>query len=169
MSGKAIRETLGFLAVVAGLVFVGLEIRQNTLVARAAAIQEIGIATAESWGSLAHDREFGAWFIAERSLERLASWDEADWAQAYSRTHATLRMSETLLSLVDLGLLEESTMEALGYGVLGGLLEDPVIACLWPQLQLGERFRGYVEQQCAPDQIDCSQLTIPALGLAQLR
>ncbi len=31
MSGKAIRETLGFLAVVAGLVFVGLEVRQNTL------------------------------------------------------------------------------------------------------------------------------------------
>ena len=30
MSGKAIRETLGFLAVVAGLVFVGIEIRQNT-------------------------------------------------------------------------------------------------------------------------------------------
>jgi hypothetical protein len=34
MSGKAVRETLGFLAVVAGLVFVGLEIRQNTQVAR---------------------------------------------------------------------------------------------------------------------------------------
>ena len=30
MSGKAIRETLGFVVVVAGLVFVGLEIRQNT-------------------------------------------------------------------------------------------------------------------------------------------
>ena len=34
MSGKAIRETLGFLAVVASLVFVGFEIRQNTQVAR---------------------------------------------------------------------------------------------------------------------------------------
>ncbi len=29
MSGKAIRETLGCMAAVAGLVFVGLEIRQN--------------------------------------------------------------------------------------------------------------------------------------------
>ena len=34
MSGKAIRETVGFLAVVASLVFVGMEIRQNTQVAR---------------------------------------------------------------------------------------------------------------------------------------
>ena len=49
MSGKAIRETLGFLAVVAGLVFVGLEIRQNTIAARSAAYWEIGQATAESW------------------------------------------------------------------------------------------------------------------------
>ena len=31
MSGKAVRETLGFLAVVAGMVFVGIEIRQNTV------------------------------------------------------------------------------------------------------------------------------------------
>ena len=35
MSGKAIRETLGFMAVVASLVFVGMEIRQNTAIARA--------------------------------------------------------------------------------------------------------------------------------------
>ena len=40
MSGKAIRETVGFLGVIGSLVFVGLEIRQNTLASRAAAIQE---------------------------------------------------------------------------------------------------------------------------------
>jgi hypothetical protein len=40
MSGKAIRETVGFLGVIASLVFVGFEIRQNTLASRAAAIQE---------------------------------------------------------------------------------------------------------------------------------
>ncbi len=34
MSGKAVRETMGFLAVVAGLVFVGLEVRQNTIATR---------------------------------------------------------------------------------------------------------------------------------------
>ncbi len=33
MSGKNFRETVGLLLVVASLVFVGLEIRQNTLVA----------------------------------------------------------------------------------------------------------------------------------------
>ncbi len=39
MSGKAVRETLGFVAVVAGLVFVGMEIRQNTAVAGMTASQ----------------------------------------------------------------------------------------------------------------------------------
>jgi hypothetical protein len=35
MSGKAVRETLAALGVIASLVFVGMEIRQNTSVARA--------------------------------------------------------------------------------------------------------------------------------------
>ena len=39
----------------------------------------------------------------------------------------------------------EEGMEALGYEVLGRLLEDPIIACLCPQLQLGGRFTAYVE------------------------
>ena len=39
MSGKVIRETLGFLAVVASMVFVGLEIRQNTRAVRGATVQ----------------------------------------------------------------------------------------------------------------------------------
>ncbi len=41
MSGKAIRETLGALAVVASLVFVGLEIRQNTRSAQVSAYQDL--------------------------------------------------------------------------------------------------------------------------------
>ena len=40
MSRSTIRETLGFVGVIASLIFVGLEIRQNTLASRAAAIQE---------------------------------------------------------------------------------------------------------------------------------
>ena len=40
MSGKVVRETLGFLGVVASLMFVGLEIRQNTAVARGQARQD---------------------------------------------------------------------------------------------------------------------------------
>ncbi len=40
MTGKAIRETLGFLGVIGSMLFVGLEIRQNNTALRASAIQE---------------------------------------------------------------------------------------------------------------------------------
>ena len=40
MSGKEIREALGFLGVIGSMIFVGLEIRQNNLALTASAIQE---------------------------------------------------------------------------------------------------------------------------------
>ena len=52
MSTKAIGETLAALSVVASLIFVGYEIRQNTVAARAAAYQAIGIASAAAWDSM---------------------------------------------------------------------------------------------------------------------
>ena len=42
-------------AVVASMVFVGLEIRQNTMVARAAAYQEIGFHISERYAAIQHD------------------------------------------------------------------------------------------------------------------
>ena len=61
MSGKAIRETLAALGVIASMVFVGMEIRTSNVQARAAAYQAIGIATAE-W----HDRFDGLGRISQR-------------------------------------------------------------------------------------------------------
>ena len=47
MSGKAIRETFGFLAVVASMVFVALEIDQNTASIRAQTRQQLSDANSE--------------------------------------------------------------------------------------------------------------------------
>ena len=47
MSGMALRETLGFLGVMASLVFVGLEIRQNTALARATAFNDLSVGSRE--------------------------------------------------------------------------------------------------------------------------
>ena len=59
MSGKAVRETLGFLAVVAGLVFVGWEIRQNSLSVQAATYQDLiaQIADLDELATGAQERE----------------------------------------------------------------------------------------------------------------
>ncbi len=41
MSGKAIRETVGFLAVIAGLAFVGVEMKNNTNAVQAQTYQDL--------------------------------------------------------------------------------------------------------------------------------
>ena len=55
MSGKAIRETLAALGVIASMVFVGWEIRQNTAATRSATIQAITTESRESLSLLASD------------------------------------------------------------------------------------------------------------------
>ena len=57
MSGKAIRETLGFLTVVASMAFVGLEIRQNTAAQRAETRQGLADASREFTLTIATDTE----------------------------------------------------------------------------------------------------------------
>jgi hypothetical protein len=57
MSGKAVRETLGFLGVIASLIFVGLEIRQNTVTAQATAVQESTALARDLFELLAGDAE----------------------------------------------------------------------------------------------------------------
>ena len=56
-------ESIGLITVFAGLVFVGLEIRQNNQLAQAAAYQEIGFATAQNWQDMSQDPDFNRVFL----------------------------------------------------------------------------------------------------------
>ena len=58
MENVPVLEWIGLVAAIAGLVFVGLEIRQNNRLAQAAAYQEIGFATAQNWHTVSQDPEF---------------------------------------------------------------------------------------------------------------
>ncbi len=58
MKNEPVVELIGLIAVIAGLVFIGLEIRQNNRLAQAAAYQEIGSATAQNWRDMSQDPEF---------------------------------------------------------------------------------------------------------------
>ena len=60
MSGKAVRETLGFLAVVASMVFVGAEIRQNTAAIRGQTRQALNVDYRE-WQMTMASSGVGAW------------------------------------------------------------------------------------------------------------
>ncbi len=158
MSGKAIRETLGFLAIVASMVFVGLEIRQNTVAARSAAYQAIGIATASAFDNMAHDRQF---LISTR--KEAAAMDATDWLQYGNKVTTFARLGETVLLQVEQGLLPPDAMERLGYVGWESTFYVPKNACVWPLIRpwVSVAFRQFVEEGRDPDAIDCSGFAIP--------
>lgn len=135
-NGKSLAEAIGLMAVVAGLVFVGMELRQNNRLAQAAAYQEIGFATAANWIALSEDPTFNriylrhffadsSWWAAQRpeDVERLASL----WVGA-------LRQYETIYLQVELGLLDDVALQRLGWADTRGV---PALRHLWPLVALG--------------------------------
>ncbi|NJD32812.1 MAG: hypothetical protein FIB04_13115 [Gammaproteobacteria bacterium] len=161
-SGKAISEALAAVGVIGSMVFVGLQIRDSNVQARAAAYQAIGIATSE----------FHRWFDAR--MNRLATessypeavqrWTLADWEATGRMITADLRMLETILLQVDQGLLPADAMERLGYN-WGPALADPAFACLWPELrkQVGPSVREFIENSTPTAQRFACQVDLKAL------
>ena len=116
MSGKAVRETMGFLAVVAGLVFVGMEIRQNNTLARAAAYESIGARLADSWRSFALEYpELGQRTVLNRLTEEdLAGLSDTERTQAVALSVSILRQAEITWRQVQLGLLDDAALNYFG-------------------------------------------------------
>ena len=80
MSGKAVRETFTSLGVIASMIFVGLEIRQNTMVARAAAYQEMGFGAADRWAeSHAGCRKRFIGLVSVLAIRRIPHSFEVAW------------------------------------------------------------------------------------------
>jgi hypothetical protein len=132
-SGK-LRETLAALGVIASMTFVGIQIRESNIQARAAAYQAIGIATSEFHRSF--DARMNRLVTESDYPEAVQRWTLADWETTQCMYTADLRMLETILLQVEQGLLPSDAMERLGYN-WGKVLSSPGMACLWPELRTG--------------------------------
>ena len=161
MSGKDIRESVGLLLVVASMVFVGFEIRQNTVASRAAAYQAIGIATAAAFDSQAHDRQY-----LKAVTQGAAAMDTIDWWQRAMKLTVFARLGETVLLQVEDGVLPTDAMVRLGYVGWQGIFDEATEACVWPLIRSGvsESFRRFVEDGRDLNAIDCSEFAIPGPG-----
>jgi hypothetical protein len=146
MGRKEFAEQIGLVAVVAGLVFVGLEIRQNNRLAQAAAYLEVGQMTADNWFNQARDPEY--------NLLYRQSWvaDDEWWAELSTETVARLasdlqgaiRHYETIYLLVELDVLDEAGLTRLGWGGFGDL---PPVRRLWPCLYItSEEMRAHLTE-----------------------
>ena len=131
MKDRSISETIGLLAVLAGLVFVGLEIRQNNRFAQAAAYQEIGFTTAANWTTVSSDPEFNRIYLRHFFADSIWWREQSPEVVERLASHwiGDLRQLETIYLQVELGLLDEVALERLGWGAVRGL---PAVKHLWP-------------------------------------
>lgn len=136
LSAREIGEGVAILGVVLSLLFVGLQLRQNALVSRASAYQELGIAMAEGWRLRASDRELND------LIYRAGSTDPDDWSNLTDsdirRVRAfvlsTLRIYQSAYLEVQEGLLRPEALEDLG---IDAFRNTKLLQNMWPSVRGG--------------------------------
>ena len=130
MSGKAVRDTLTALGVIASLVFVGLEIQQSNVQARAATRQALAEISINRSLTGTTDPELGqqgsAWLDAGED-ETL----DCRTTRFCGFIFATLRFHENVFLQVQEGILDESAMLSYSY-LEAPAYRSPFFAQFWP-------------------------------------
>ena len=145
MSGKAIRETLGFLAVVASMVFVGLEIRQNTTAVESATRQGLSEQLTDINLAVLTDEQMPGILLRLRSgaLSTDFTGEENQRARLFYFTY--IRLIDNAYQQVGLGVLDEQLYAQLP----AAFWSYPYIGAEWPSMSPGfePSFAEFFEQQ----------------------
>ena len=143
---KDLVEGLGVLSIVASLVFVAFEIRQNTNAIRSSAIQDIS--------RFSYDATVLSIEKDEIRVARLAvcsgDLDESQRFLLQLYYGALMRIQMNRFYQVQLGILDERMILALGGK--GGADRNPYFAEIWPVIRLDfeEDFQEYIEREVLP-------------------
>lgn len=146
ISIRVIGEIVAVLGIALSLIFVGFELRQNTIAARSAAFQEIGIATAQGWLERSLNRELSDIFLKANSAPRAYyELDNSDRALVGAWLLSYIRLSETIYLQIEQGLLDEQAFDTLGYG--DATFGNIVVQAAWPNMRplITPGFAAYVE------------------------
>lgn len=134
MPGKEVRDTLGLLAVVASLVFVGVEIRQNTAVARTQARNDLATLNQEWLMQLAADLDLSEDFDAHFSYEEPRDLSATEEIRANRVMVVLLRRLENAYLLFEEGLIPESALTS--YGMQGPWFSSTQFrSVFWPSFK----------------------------------
>ena len=151
-------DLLGAVGLIVSLFCVAYEIRQNTMAARAASIQQLGIATAQMWGEFSRNPAMLRTFY--RTDISIADWTADNWVRHFTQMLAWSRLAETGLLQVSEGLLPSSSLDTLGYSLTKYWLQDPSIYCVWEYglgSMVSDDFAAYVESGPEPIKVDCGE------------
>ena len=163
IASRAIQQGVAAAGVIASLAFVGMQIRESNIQARAAAYQAIGIATSEFHRSFSPRMNR---LMTESSYpEAVERWSLEDLETVERIETADLRMLETILLQVEQGLLPPDATTRLGYN-WGPILSNPAFACLWPDLRVhvGTSVRKFIEDSTPPDKRLACKVDLEALS-----
>jgi len=138
-SFRQVGEAAAVLGVVGSLIFVGLELRNNGRAARAAAYQEIGLATAGSWFMRAEDPRLNdlLYIAMADDPDEWESLEESDRRRVESYVVAIARVYETVFLQVEEQLLPAGALESLGYAGFG---DANILRRTWPEPLLNHYF-----------------------------
>lgn len=117
MSMRTVKEVVGFVGVVGGMVFVGLEIRQNNRLAQATAYQEVGLRAAGVWSGILHDEDAAELLEAAQDSTRWGEFSEVDWFRLRASVMSGLRAWESVELQIEAGILPADASTRLGYDV----------------------------------------------------
>jgi len=139
---------VALVGVLASLVFVGLELRQSRIAARAAAYQELGVAVADNWMGRANNRELNDLVLLATTADS-ATWaglSESDRYLLRSYVIANVRLYETVYLQVEQDLLSPDALETLGWTYF---LNSTLLARTWSEIRpvVTPAFAAYLERE----------------------
>ena len=128
MKGRELRETLGLIAVVASLGFVGFEIRQNTAAVESTAFQSLNELRHQSTAQRAEEREL-LLRVRDGALPDDLTREEDQWVRLVYYQH--INILQAAHSQVQVGALDEDV-----FGVFWtGFLSLDYIREAWPSMR----------------------------------
>jgi hypothetical protein len=146
MTGRDIRETLGFLGVMASLVFVGMEIRQNTRVARAEAYRALAeMETAAMLASATNPQLAGLMRRVVFDGALRDAFSDSEKYQLGTMYDYRITNLELVYRQVEEGVLPPTALEM----QLSALFGTPYLRELWPLIreQYDAGFAAYFEDR----------------------
>ncbi len=140
-------SAVGGIAVLATLIYLALQVRQNTSAIRASSSQEWANATSEIFMRIGGDLESARiWRIAQRDPEAL---DDDEWESATYMMMAACRIFDSALHQAELGTLDETTRAAMNTNIR----ESFELECyrkFWqgPRWSYSARLESFVAEEC---------------------
>lgn len=111
---SGIEQTIAVIGVIVSLLFVGYEIRQNTQVARAAAVQATSDQIMEWQNAAAHDEEWLRVITFLRSGGSFGDLSDLDKQRYQWVVNPTVRIMENRYRQMQLGVIDPEDMGAVG-------------------------------------------------------